>query len=145
MSASMRASAGLRDDIAQNRFAELREGVWIRPDNVKIILPDEVLSRVQVLHSYDDSPADLAALLWDLPAWARCRRPNSRRHGRRRRRFRPIRRGRRHGASSADDPCCRTSCCPTAGPVPHCVKSYAQFAAELVAKTGNEHELLKAQ
>ena len=97
-----RIRAALRTALQQNRFAELREGVWLRPDNVKITLPDEVLSRVRVLHSYDDSPADLAALLWDLPDLGECRRPAPRRHGRRRRRSRPIRRSRRHGASPAD-------------------------------------------
>src|SRR6185312_12041880 len=65
-----RIRAALRMTLQQNRFAELREGVWLRPDNVKPALPDDVLSRVRVLHSYDDRPADLAAQLWDLPAWA---------------------------------------------------------------------------
>jgi phenylacetic acid degradation operon negative regulatory protein len=65
-----RIRAALRTTLQQNRFAELREGVWLRPDNVKIALPDEVVSRVRLLHSFDDRPADLAAQLWDLPAWA---------------------------------------------------------------------------
>jgi len=65
-----RIRAALRTTLQQNRFAELREGIWLRPDNVKIALPDDVLSRVRVLHAYDDSPADLAAQLWDLPTWA---------------------------------------------------------------------------
>ena len=65
-----RTRAALRATLQQNRFAQLREGVWLRPDNVKIILPDEVLSRVRVLHGYDDDPAELAGRLWDLPAWA---------------------------------------------------------------------------
>lgn len=66
-----RSRAGLRTTLQQNRFAELREGVWLRPDNVTIALPDEVLSRVRVMHGYDDSPGDLAGVLWDLPGWAR--------------------------------------------------------------------------
>ncbi|WP_123027011.1 PaaX family transcriptional regulator C-terminal domain-containing protein [Mycolicibacterium stellerae] len=65
-----RIRASLRVTLQQNRFAELREGVWLRPDNVNVILPDEVRSRGRLLHSYDDSPAELAARLWDLPAWA---------------------------------------------------------------------------
>ena len=66
-----RTRAGLRVTLQQNRFAELREGVWLRPDNVKPALPDDVLSRVRVMRGYDDSPAELAGHLWDLPAWAR--------------------------------------------------------------------------
>ena len=65
-----RIRAALRTTLQQNRFAELREGVWLRPDNVKINLSDEVVSRVRLLHSFDDRPADLAAQLWDLQAWA---------------------------------------------------------------------------
>ena len=34
-----RTRAGLRTTLQQNRFAELREGVWLRPDNLKIALP----------------------------------------------------------------------------------------------------------
>ena len=65
-----RTRAALRTTLQQNRFAELREGVWLRPDNVKVTLPDEVLSRVRVMHGYDDRPAELAGQLWDLPGWA---------------------------------------------------------------------------
>jgi phenylacetic acid degradation operon negative regulatory protein len=65
-----RTRAGLRTTLQQSRFAELREGVWLRPDNVKITLPDEVLSRVRVMRGYDDSPAELAGQLWDVSAWA---------------------------------------------------------------------------
>lgn len=66
-----RTRAGLRTALQQNRFAELREGVWLRPDNVKYTLPDDVLSLVRVMRTYDDHPAELAEQLWDLPAWAR--------------------------------------------------------------------------
>jgi phenylacetic acid degradation operon negative regulatory protein len=66
-----RTRAALRTTLQHNRFAELREGVWLRPDNVKVALSDEVLSRVRVLHGYDDRPAELAGHLWDLPGWAR--------------------------------------------------------------------------
>jgi phenylacetic acid degradation operon negative regulatory protein len=66
-----RTRAALRTTLQQNRFAELREGVWLRPDNLKIDLPTDVLSRVRVLHGYDDSPAELAGQLWDLLGWAR--------------------------------------------------------------------------
>ena len=65
-----RTRAALRSSLQENRFAELREGVWLRPDNLAVDLPDDVLARVQVLHARDDAPAQLAARLWDLPAWS---------------------------------------------------------------------------
>lgn len=64
-----RTRAALRTTLLDNRFAELREGVWLRPDNLKVELPTEVLSKVRVLHGYDDTPSELAAQLWDLPGW----------------------------------------------------------------------------
>ena len=48
----------------------MREGVWLRPDNVEISLPDDVLCRVRLMRSYDDDPAELAGQLWDLSVWA---------------------------------------------------------------------------
>ncbi|KUI33456.1 PaaX family transcriptional regulator C-terminal domain-containing protein [Mycobacterium sp. GA-2829] len=65
-----RTRAALRNTLQDNRFGELREGVWLRPDNLDTALPDDATERVRVLHSRDDDPADLAARLWDLPAWA---------------------------------------------------------------------------
>jgi phenylacetic acid degradation operon negative regulatory protein len=66
-----RTRATLRTTLQDSRFAELREGVWLRPDNLDMALPTEVLDRVRVLHTQDDDPADLAAQLWDLSGWAR--------------------------------------------------------------------------
>ena len=66
-----RTRAALRTTLQQNRFAELREGVWLRPDNLEVELPDDVSARVRVLHARDDDPAELAGRLWDLPGWAR--------------------------------------------------------------------------
>ena len=66
--------AALRTTLQQNRFAELREGVWLRPDNLKIELSDDILSRVRVLRSDDEAPTELAGRLWDLPGWARTAR-----------------------------------------------------------------------
>lgn len=65
-----RTRAALRNILQDNRFAELREGVWMRPDNVEIVLDREVTGRARVLRAHDDDPAELAARLWDLPAWA---------------------------------------------------------------------------
>ena len=66
-----RTRAGLRTALQQNRFGELREGVWLRPDNLDVALPTEVTRRVRVLHARDDDPAGLAKKLWDLTGWAR--------------------------------------------------------------------------
>ena len=67
--ADARTRADLRNDLLQNRFAELREGVWLRPANLAGDLPAEVTANARVLTSRDDDPAGLAAVLWDLPAW----------------------------------------------------------------------------
>ncbi|HME49852.1 PaaX family transcriptional regulator C-terminal domain-containing protein [Mycobacterium sp.] len=66
-----RARASLRTMLQNNRFGELREGLWLRPDNLDVRLPAEVTRRVRVLHARDDEPVELAARLWDLPAWSR--------------------------------------------------------------------------
>lgn len=65
-----RTRAALRTTLQDNRFAELREGVWLRPDNLELDLPAEVLSQVRVLSARDDDPAGLVTRLWDLPGWA---------------------------------------------------------------------------
>jgi phenylacetic acid degradation operon negative regulatory protein len=66
-----RTRAALRTTLQDNRFGELREGVWLRPDNLDTMLPDEVVHRGRELSSRDDDPADLAARLWDLTGWKR--------------------------------------------------------------------------
>lgn len=62
----------LRRAFADARFAEWREGVWLRPDNLggpRVALPEQ--SPVRWLRvEPDDDPAALAAELWDLPAWS---------------------------------------------------------------------------
>lgn len=66
-----RTRASMRNTLQQYRFGELREGVWLRPDNLDQALPGEITGRVRVLRTRDDNPRDLAARLWDLPGWAR--------------------------------------------------------------------------
>lgn len=66
-----RTRAALRTTLQQRRFAELREGVWMRPNNLDVGLGPEIRTRLRVLTARDDEPADLAAELWDLPGWAR--------------------------------------------------------------------------
>lgn len=59
-----------RRALAYARLAELREGVWMRPDNVAVLLPDSLHADVELMTA---RPADVRALsgrLWDLPAWS---------------------------------------------------------------------------
>jgi phenylacetic acid degradation operon negative regulatory protein len=65
-----RARAALRTALHDSRFGELREGVWLRPDNLTAQLVDDVSARVRVLRSRDDDPVELAGRLWDLAAWS---------------------------------------------------------------------------
>jgi phenylacetic acid degradation operon negative regulatory protein len=139
-----RTRAGLRVTLQQNRFAELREGVWLRPDNVRPTLPDDVLSRVRVMRGSDDHPADLAGRLWDLPAWARIGErllkdmaaatdvPG---------RFAAAAGMVRHLLT---DPVLPAELLPDGWPGTELRESYARFAAELVALR-NESDLMEAK
>jgi phenylacetic acid degradation operon negative regulatory protein len=66
-----RTRAALRTSMHHKRFGELREGVWMRPDNLELELEPDVAHRVRVLRARDDAPAQLAGQLWDLPEWSR--------------------------------------------------------------------------
>ncbi|GAA3669211.1 PaaX family transcriptional regulator C-terminal domain-containing protein [Nocardioides ginsengisoli] len=63
--------AALRDRLTSYRLAELREGVWTRPANLR--RPREYADEL-VLSTFtvrpDEAPAALARQLWDLGAWA---------------------------------------------------------------------------
>jgi phenylacetic acid degradation operon negative regulatory protein len=65
-----RARADTRKELQYYHFAELREGVWLRPDNLKQDLSADLEQRVRVLHAHDDAPVELANVLWNLPSWA---------------------------------------------------------------------------
>jgi phenylacetic acid degradation operon negative regulatory protein len=65
-----RTRAALRTAMHDKRFGELREGVWMRPDNLELDLDPELDAQVRVLWARDDAPGELAAQLWNLPAWA---------------------------------------------------------------------------
>ncbi|MFQ2874529.1 PaaX family transcriptional regulator C-terminal domain-containing protein [Mycobacterium sp. MS3] len=65
-----RTRAALRNTMHDKRFSELREGVWMRPDNLGLDLTPDVAARVRVLRARDDAPAALARQLWDLTQWA---------------------------------------------------------------------------
>lgn len=68
--ADARDRAGLRTALQHSRFGELREGVWLRPDNLSEELPSTLRGRVRVLRACDEAPGELAGQLWDLPQWA---------------------------------------------------------------------------
>lgn len=68
---SARTRAALRSTLQDCRFGELREGVWLRPDNLVTELPRDLGDRSRMLRSHDDAPAELAARLWDLRGWSR--------------------------------------------------------------------------
>lgn len=67
--ADARTRAALRKSLQEYRFGELREGVWLRPDNVATTIADD--THLRVLRAQDDRPDELANLLWDLDGWAR--------------------------------------------------------------------------
>ena len=63
--------AALRDQLAGARLAELREGVWTRPANLRrtpSYAGDPVLASFRARP--DDDPRRLARELWDLSDWA---------------------------------------------------------------------------
>ena len=56
-----RTRANLRTTVHEYRFGELREGVWLRPDNLDTAFGEDVAERVRVLHTRDDDPVDRRA------------------------------------------------------------------------------------
>lgn len=72
---SAAARTDLRDAMQRLKLAELREGVWLRPDNLST---DRGLSDQAVVHDQcqtfratpDEPEPALARVLWDLDAWA---------------------------------------------------------------------------
>ena len=65
-----RTRAALRFGLFERRFAELREGVWMRPDNIDVDLGADLVAHTRTLIARDRRPAELVAKLWDLPGWA---------------------------------------------------------------------------
>jgi phenylacetic acid degradation operon negative regulatory protein len=59
-----------RRTLTYTRLAELREGVWMRPANVAVLLPDSLDADVELMHARPDDAAGLARRLWDLTAWS---------------------------------------------------------------------------
>lgn len=63
----------LRSLMATHRYGELREGVWLRPDNLEgddATPSDGALAACIVLRAEPANPTALANRLWDLEVWA---------------------------------------------------------------------------
>lgn len=61
-----------RRALQQARLAELRQGLWLRPDNVAVAVDPDVLLGAQVFTARPQHDgAGLAAALWDLQSWSR--------------------------------------------------------------------------
>jgi phenylacetic acid degradation operon negative regulatory protein len=61
----------LRKSMAGFRLTELREGVWLRPDNLLRQPDGAVAEQCTFFEGRYPDPAGLAGSLWDLPGWAR--------------------------------------------------------------------------
>ncbi|MBV8860654.1 MAG: PaaX domain-containing protein, C- domain protein [Mycobacterium sp.] len=66
-----RTRAALRITLHNERFGELREGVWMRPDNLELDLNADIRTRLRVMQARDEAPVELTGQLWDLSSWAR--------------------------------------------------------------------------
>jgi phenylacetic acid degradation operon negative regulatory protein len=60
-----------RRGLSYARLAELREGVWMRPANVVVSLPDSLKADVELMTAVPRDADLLAGRLWDLTEWAR--------------------------------------------------------------------------
>src|ERR1700677_4342034 len=65
-----------RRTLAYGRLAELREGVWMRPANLAVRLPDPLEGDVELMTARPADPGGLAQRLWDFPPWAVHGRPH---------------------------------------------------------------------
>jgi phenylacetic acid degradation operon negative regulatory protein len=59
-----------RRALAHARLAELREGVWMRPDNLANRPPPELADDVELLSARPTDAGQLAERLWDLTEWS---------------------------------------------------------------------------
>jgi phenylacetic acid degradation operon negative regulatory protein len=60
----------LRKEMVGLRLAELREGVWLRPDNLLGQPSRTVLDQCAFFTCHHPDANELAATLWDVPGWA---------------------------------------------------------------------------
>jgi len=59
-----------RRTLAYGRLAELREGVWMRPANLAVRLPDPLGGDIELMTARPGEPVALAHRLWDLAQWS---------------------------------------------------------------------------
>jgi phenylacetic acid degradation operon negative regulatory protein len=59
-----------RRTLSYGRLAELREGVWMRPANLAVQLPDPLGDDVELMTARPPDATALAQRLWDLAAWS---------------------------------------------------------------------------
>jgi phenylacetic acid degradation operon negative regulatory protein len=59
-----------RRTLAYGRLAELREGVWMRPANLAVRLPDPLEGDIELMTARPPDPVALAHRLWDLALWS---------------------------------------------------------------------------
>ena len=114
-----------RRALAFARLAELRDGFWLRPDNLEVTLPGEVEGDVVRLRGRPEDDRVLAGQLWPLAAWAERAEELAGRLAER-----PPGTGptwhpgsscrRQSCGTSRPTPCCRPRCCPRGGPATAC-------------------------
>jgi phenylacetic acid degradation operon negative regulatory protein len=143
--ADARARAATRTAMLHSRFAELREGVWLRPDNLAEGLPTEIRRRVRILRARDDAPEQLATALWDLPAWSKAGRKLLREMGKATdipARFTVAAAMVRHLLT---DPVLPAELLPADWPGDELRTAYTDFAALLVARRDDSTRLVEAR
>jgi phenylacetic acid degradation operon negative regulatory protein len=59
-----------RRALSYARLAELREGVWMRPANLEVELPNALDADLQHMTARPERAVELAARLWDLDGWS---------------------------------------------------------------------------
>jgi phenylacetic acid degradation operon negative regulatory protein len=59
-----------RKALAFARLSELREGVWLRPDNLDGAIPEDLGPDITTLSARPDQPHELVTRLWDTAGWA---------------------------------------------------------------------------
>jgi phenylacetic acid degradation operon negative regulatory protein len=59
-----------RRTLTYGRLAELREGVWMRPANVAVRLPDPLDADIELMTARPGDPVALTHRLWDLASWS---------------------------------------------------------------------------
>ena len=118
-----RTRAALRNTMHDKRFGELREGVWMRPDNLDLELEPDVAARVRVLKAHDECPGRVGRTAVGSDRMGRGRRtgystkwpaPQTFPHG--------SWWLRRWCGTCLPTRCCPTNCCPLTGRAPGCAR-----------------------